>query len=261
MTAQQLNCDKNSKVDSSVVLDTAVFTSNINANINVVFRNAKYAIKDKIYLSSQYIYYRLNKSNKKTRLKFGVKEPIPTTLYINNDAENAFQFYLEEGKYELHIDAKDKTAKVVGSPLNDEYKEMTRVRDSMFKQYKIMHAILYPYNCMDRDSAHAWLKKYLPLCDSLSDIHINQFYQTHLSSFLTLEHVFVILQYTFEDPGFDTIEYDVKKLKVLFDKLDPKLKRYKMYDECIEMFSRERVKLTEPPKPLFIYDDKMTNPH
>lgn len=160
----------------------------------------------------------------------------------------------------MNIDCRNNTASLVGSPLNNEYKEMMSVNDSMFKQYNIMHAILYPYNGMDRDSAQALLQKYLPICNELSDKHIKQFYETHLSSFLTLEYIYSTLGYTFEDPGYDTIEYDIKKLKTLFDKLDPKLKRYKIYDECVEMFNRERIKLTEPPKPLFIYNDKINQP-
>lgn len=185
-----------------------------------------------------------------------IDEPKHATLFINNDAEHVFQFYLDEGIYDLNIDCKVKTATIIGSPLNDEYKEMMRVNDSMFKEYKIMHAILYPYNGMDRDSAHAWLQKYLPLCNELSDKHVAQFYETHLSSFLTLEHIFVQLQYTFDNPGFDSTEVDLKQLKILFDKLDPSLKKYSMYHECAEMFSKERVKLQEINKPLFNYEFK-----
>lgn len=178
-------------------------------------------------------------------------EPIHVNLFINNDAENTFQFYLDEGNYNLNIDCKSKTALVTGSPLNDEFKEMMRVHDSLNKLYNIMHYVLYPYNNTDRDSAHAWLQKYGPLCDSLSDIHTNKFYETHPKSFLTLEKIFNDLQYIFEDPSCDTILYDIKKLKAQFDKLDPSLKRYKMYAECIELFNKERVKPPEIAKPLW----------
>lgn len=182
---------------------------------------------------------------------FDIDNPIGVTLFINNDAENSFQFYLCEGNYNLNIDVKNKTAQIIGSPLNDDYKEMMRVNDSMFKKYKIMHAKLYPYNGMDRDSAHAWLQKYLPLCNELSDKHSEHFYETNLSSFITLEHIYVVLQYTFEDPSYDTIEYDIKKLKMQFDKLDTKLKKYAIYNECLEMFSKEHIKPPLIAKPLW----------
>lgn len=259
LIAQQLSCDINSKIDSSIVLDSSVFSNNINCTVNVFFKNKRHSIRNKIYLSSEHIFYILNNNPKKKKyilLRFGVKEPIQATLFINNDPEKVFNFYLDEGNYDLNIDCKNKTATVIGSPLNDEYKEMMRVHDSMYKKYNIMHAILYPYNGMDRDSAHAWLKKNLPLCDELSDQHIKQFYETHLSSFLTLEHVFVQLQYTFDDPGYDTTEYDIKKMKIFFDKLNPTLKRYSMYNECVEMFSKERVVLQQINKPLFNYEPK-----
>lgn len=184
-------------------------------------------------------------------LCINLDEPNGVTLFINNDAENLFQFYLDEGNYILDIDFKNKTASVTGSPLNDEFKEMMRVHDSLYKYYNIMHYMLYPYNKTDRDTARAWLQKYGPICDSLSDIHTNNFYKTHPKSFLTLEKIFNDLQYIFEDPGFDTTLYDIKKLKAQFDKLDPSLKRYKMYAECIELFNKERVKPPEIAKPLW----------
>ena len=259
LKSQQLTCSGCFRPDSTIALDTSVFTNKINSTVKVSFHNKKYAIKNKIYLSSEHILYVLNKSKKTKKsitLKLGVKQPIHTTLFINNNAENAFQFYLDEGNYELNIDCKNKTAKVTGSPLNDDYKEMMRIHDSMYKKYNIMHAMLYPYNGMDRDSAQAWLQKYLPLCNELSGKHINQFYDTHLSSFLTLEYIYNTLGYTFEDPGYDTIAYDIKKLKILFDKIDPKLSNYKMYDEWVAMFKKERIIPPKITKPLFNYDSK-----
>lgn len=186
-------------------------------------------------------------------LCLSLTEPIPVSLFINNDAENAFQFYLDTGNYELNIDCNNKTVSVVGSLINNDYKEMMRVQDSMYKKYNIIHAILYPYNGMDRDSAQEWIRKYLPLCDSLSDIHVDNFYQTHLNSFLTLEYVFLILQYSFCNPDYDTEKYNLKILKSLFDKLGSNLKEYKMYDECVEMFKKEHIK---PPSLKSIYNNK-----
>lgn len=210
-----------------------------------------------LYINSEASFYYVDTIGIDTdSLCLSVNEPQQAILFINNDAERAFQFYLDEGKYTLNVDCKNRTANVIGSLLNDEFKEMMRVHDSLFKQYNIMHAMLYPYNGMDRDSAHAWLQKYLPLCDSLSKIHSNNFYETHLSSFLTLEHIYNDLSYTFDDPGYDTIEYDVKKLKILFDRLDPKLKKYKIYDECVAMFIKERIVPPKIAKPLFNYDAK-----
>ncbi|HMX60413.1 MAG TPA: hypothetical protein PKX89_07585 [Chitinophagales bacterium] len=238
--------------------------SNINANesnCRIKLNLSNTDTNTFFYISSETtFYYTSRMEGTIDSICYYVDAPIHTTLYINNDAEKAFQFYLHEGKYILNIDCKNNTATVVGSSLNDEYKEMMRINDSMFKKYNIMHAILYPYNGMDRDSAHLLLQKYLPLCNELSDKHVKLFYETHLSSFLTLEYIYSALKYTFEDLGYDTIEYDIKKLKTLFDRLDPKLKRYKMYDECIEMFNRERVNQTELPKPLFFYDEKINQP-
>lgn len=194
-------------------------------------------------------------------LCLSISEPKIVTLFINNEAENNFQFYLDECNYEVNINCKNKIVSVVGSSLNDDYKEMMRVHDSMYKKYKIMHAMFYPYNGMDRDSAHEWIRKYLPLCDSLSNIHMSNFYQTHLNSFLTLEHIFTTLQYTFEDPGYDTTVYNIKELKTLFDKLSPHLKKYKKYDECVIMFNKEHIKPTETAKPLFDYQIKINELH
>ena len=180
-----------------------------------------------------------------------ITEPKPVTLFINNDAENVFPFYLEEGNYTISINCKTKAIHVIGSILNDEYKEMMRVHDSLFKKYNIMQAILYPYNGMNRDSAHALLNKYLPLCNKYSDIHIKQFYETHLNSFLTLNYIYTTLEYTFENPAFDTAEYDIPKLKILFDKLDPALKKYELYNKCSALFKKESVKPPTVGKPLW----------
>lgn len=177
--------------------------------------------------------------------------PKPVTLFINNDAENVFPFYLERGKFTIVINCKTKAVSIIGSTLNDEYKEMMRVHDSLFKKYNIMQAILYPYNGMNRDSAHAWLNKYLPLCNKYSDTHIKQFYETHLNSYLTLNYIYTTLEYTFENPDFDTVEYDIPKLKTLFDKLNPALNKYELYNNCVVLFRKDRIKPIIIGKPLW----------
>ncbi|MEZ5026077.1 MAG: hypothetical protein R2739_05790 [Chitinophagales bacterium] len=87
------------------------------------------------------------------------------------------------------------------------------VQDSLYKKYHILHVMINPYTGMDRDSAHQLLQQYLPYCDSIADRHINQFYATHPASFLTLEHIYEQLSYTFENPGYDTLIYNKILLK------------------------------------------------
>lgn len=238
-------CSNNRKV---------INTKEKDGNCSIVVKLKNIGYLNSLYMNNGYDMYdfdSLDIADGIDTICLNLDEPKGVSLFINNDAENKFQFYLCEGNYNLNIDCKNKTALVVGSPLNDEYKEMMRVQDSIYKKYNIMHAILYPYNKMNSDSAHELLRKYLPLCDSLSTIHSNKFYETHPASFLTLENIFFILQYTFDDPGYDTTVYNLKKLKTLFDKLDTSLKKYKMYGECVELFNKERVKPPEIPKPLW----------
>lgn len=178
-------------------------------------------------------------------------EPKYFTLFINNDAERYYNFYLYEGSFQMEIDCNTKNVKIKNSPLNDEYKEMMHVHDSLYTLYNIMHYMLYPYNGTNRDTARAWLQKYGPFCDSLSDIHIRNFYEMHQNSFLTLENIYIELSYTFEDPGYDTILYNKEKLRQRFDKLGSDLKKYKMYNDCLELFNKEYPKLSEPAKSLF----------
>lgn len=235
---------------------SSCYSQQINCRIQLKFEHASNC--NEIYLNSEDFYYifdSINISSGLDSICLAIDEPLGVTLFIDNDAEHSFQFYLCEGNYKININCKDKTANVNGSTLNDEFKEKMQVNDSLFKKFNIMHAMLYPYNGMDRDSAHIILEKYLPICNELSEKHIQQFYTTHPSSYLTLEYIYNTLGYTFINEGNDTTKDDVKRLKIMFDNLDSRLKKYKLYNKCLEMFSKERDSLTTPPKPLFIYDN------
>jgi hypothetical protein len=228
----------------------SAFPEVINCKVYLHFSNTQNYKFSYINNSNQFFFIDTIRA-KEDSILICIDEPQIASLYINNDAEHLFNFYFESGIYDMNIDAESKSVKIIGSLLNEEYKEKMRVSDSLYKKYNIMHAILYPYNHMDRDSAHELLKKYLPLCDSLSDIHIRNFYETHPKSFLTLENIYNELSYTFEDPGYDTILYNKEKLRQRFDKLGSDLKKYKMYNDCLELFNKEYPKLSEPAKSLF----------
>jgi hypothetical protein len=233
----------------------SAFSKEINCKIYLHFTNTenyKYS-----YINNGYNFFYIDTIGvKEDSVLLYIEDPQIASLLINNDAENLFTFYFERGTYNIYIDAKTKIVKIVGSTLNDEYKEKMRIQDSLYKLYNIMHYKLYPYNGTKRDTAHAWLQKYGSLCDSLSNIHISKFYETHTNSFLTLENIYNELEYTFEDPGFDSIRYNKQKLKNRFDKLNPALKKYTLYQKCIELFNREYPKLVMPLEPLFQIEKK-----
>ena len=130
------------------------------------------------------------------------------------------------------------------------------VQDSLYKKYHILHVMINPYTGMDRDSAHQLLQQYLPYCDSIADRHIKQFYAKHPASFLTLEHIYEQLSYTFENPGYDTLMYNKILLKKDFDRLDSKLRKYRLYQECLKLFRKEYPKLETPLEPLFPIEEK-----
>jgi hypothetical protein len=184
-------------------------------------------------------------------LCLSIQDPFFVTLFINNDPEHAINFYIEDNDYEMIVDLENKNATFVNSVLNSDYKEKMKVHDSLYKKYNLIHAMFYPYNKMNRDSAHEILKKYLSFCDSLSDIHVNKFYETHPNSFLTLEAIYNDLVYTFDNPEFDTTVYNKTKLQKQFEKLDLRLSRYKLYQNCIDLLSKEYPKKETPPIPLF----------
>ena len=83
----------------------------------------------------------------------------PVTLFINNDAENVFPFIWRETITPFLLIVKQRLY-VIGSILNDEYKEMMRVHDSLLKVQYYAGIYFIHYNGMNRDSAHALLNKY-----------------------------------------------------------------------------------------------------
>ncbi|HOY41548.1 MAG TPA: DUF4369 domain-containing protein [Chitinophagales bacterium] len=242
-----------------VVFTCSLFASTISKEINCKIFLHFYNIKNYkcSYINNSSGFFYIDTIGvQDDSILLNIEDPQIVTLYINNDAKNLFNLYLDKGEYTICIDVETKDVKIIGSPLNDEYKEMMRVHDSLYKLYNIMYYILYPYNGTNRDTALEWLQKYGTYCDSLSDIHISKFYETHTNSFLTLENIYNELEYTFEDPGFDSIRYNKQKLKNRFDKLNPALKKYTLYQKCIELFNREYPKLVMPLEPLFQIEKK-----
>lgn len=250
--AQELTCTNRNlnfiQINSNLSIDSTYLSTENNCKIDIETKNISH-IKYISYLSSENILYRFdNKKLKKNKEKIliGVKEPTPVTLFINNDPLSFYQFYLEKGKYELRIDFEKKTALIIGSSLTDEYKEKMRVHDSMYTHYDIFRAMYYMQSKMNRDSAEVLLKMYLPLCDSLSDIHIKNFHETHPDSYITLSDIYSELSYTFGDTNYDTFVNNKKKLQTRFDKLDKNLSKYKLYHYCLELFNREKLKFDTP---------------
>jgi hypothetical protein len=58
-----------------------------------------------LYINSEASFYYVDTIGIDTdSLCLSVNEPQQAILFINNDAERAFQFYLDEGKYTLNVD-------------------------------------------------------------------------------------------------------------------------------------------------------------
>ena len=230
-----------------------------NCNIIVKLKNTDSNLSTKSYISNESLYYQFDSialKKGKDKISLRVQDPIPAVLYINNHPENILRFYLCKGRYRLYIDFRTKHAYIKGSKLNAEFQEKMRIQDSLYKKYGIMHAVLYPYTGMNRDSAQVLLQKYLPYCDSISEIHFRKFHETHPASYLTLEHIHQQLSYTFDNPGYDTMMYNRIRLKEQFDQLHPKLRNYNLYQECLNLFGKEYPTLEKPQAPLFPVEEK-----
>lgn len=235
--------------DGAAIFLESVLPEKANCKLNI--RLTDTAEFKNVYINRDNImYYFDDRGIDSATVYLELMHPTGVALIINNHIEKLFQFYLEPGTMDIEIDVPNYKVEIQGGLVNAEYRELFSVRDSLLRQFGLP-GVLNPYR-PDFDSMKLVIRTYMPLIDSLSQIHRQNFFDTHPASFLTLEDIHIYLSFIFEDPGYDPSSGEKERLKQRFDKLDPTLSRYPMYQECLELFAREPVRQpVDPPAPLW----------
>lgn len=196
-------------------------------------KTKKFKEKNLVYINDDSLFYYIDSVGLDTsNFDNNYDEPRHAVLFINNNPLTSHQLYIHKGNFEIEIDIENNTVKINGSSLNDEYKELTRIKDSLYSKYDLNRAILYPYIGMNPDSALDIKRKYLRYADSLSNIHMDNFYKNNNSSFLTLEYIYNILSYIYDTPKYDTTLFNFSDVTKMFDNLDTSLYKYQYYAIC-----------------------------
>jgi len=159
-----------------------------------------------------------------------VKEPIKSLIIINEDINLLIPFYLHEGDFSVTINYLDKSYFFSNSILNEEYKKLNDIDDSIRNLFGIPNRkklIDLIFVGLD-DSLKSKIDTYEK---TLDEVHYNYFLQNP-NSFLSLNFIYLGTYCKYYN-------IDKERLKFLFSKLDKTFENNIYYKECVNYFSNE----------------------
>jgi hypothetical protein len=169
---------------------------------------------------------------------------IQNTIFFDANPKNILPLYLHKGSYIVNIDVSNKKINYINSDLNIENHRDKEIADSI---YEIEDSIYNELRIYKKQKDTLKVNAFKKLIQENKENYFNLKYNkalNRLDSYLALSFI-----YSYLDATINNIWY--AKLKYLFDKLNPNLKKHNMYNECMRIFKTERFQLAEPPKSLW----------
>jgi hypothetical protein len=226
------------------------YSNDLLCKINIKYIN--YTKNNMCYLSDGNNFYYVTDSiiSDSDSICLFIYEPTLASFVFNYTnrlkTPTTIDIWLHEGEYNIEIDVKNKTSKFTNSKINEDFQKQVKIYDSIripenviFENFRKEYKNL---NKKQRDSLESVLQSYEL---KLRDVTYENLLK-NTSSYLALDFI-----------DFYTQALDLKtskqKLMKLFNKLDPSLKKYKLYKICEEKLKtyKENPETARP-----IWDDK-----